>query len=112
MKSMTAAAGLLMVLTTYAVAQDARRVSRAEALDAAVSRPQPEYPAIAKQLHIEGSVDLEAAVTETGAVEKVTIVTGNPFLTNPAAEAVKRWKFKPFLADGKPVKAIAPVSVT
>ena len=56
-------------------------------------------------------MELEAVVTESGAVEKVNIVSGNPVLTRPAADAVKRWKFTPFTSDGKPVKALVPVAL-
>ncbi|HUA59863.1 MAG TPA: TonB family protein, partial [Verrucomicrobiae bacterium] len=53
---------------------------------------------------------LDATISEEGKVEKVAIVSGNPMLTHPAAEALKMWRFKPFLEDGKPVKVVAPVS--
>ena len=38
-------------------------------------------------------------VTEAGVVEKVNIVSGNPVLTSPASDAVKKWKFAPFTAE-------------
>ena len=66
---------------------------------------------MARQLKIEGAVELEAVVGETGAVEEVNIVSGNPILTKPAVEAVRKWKFAPFLQDGKPIRAGAPVTV-
>jgi protein TonB len=72
----------------------------------------PEYPVIAKQLKIEGAVELEAIVAESGVVEKVNIVSGNPVLTRPASDALKKWKFAPFTSDGKPVKAIVPVGLS
>ena len=72
----------------------------------------PEYPVIARQLKIEGAVELEAIVAENGVVEKVNIVSGNPVLTRPASDAVKKWKFAPFTSDGKPVKAAVPVSLS
>ena len=89
-----------------------KKISRSEALQAAVSKVQPEYPPMALQLRIEGSVDLEAFVTESGSVEKVNILSGNPVLTKPASEALMKWKFRPFVADGKPVRVVAPVSMT
>jgi TonB family protein len=57
-------------------------------------------------------VELEALVSESGTVEKVNIVSGNPVLTRPAVDAVKRWKFAPFTSDGKTVKALVPVGLT
>ena len=47
---------------------------------------------------------------EDGTVEEVRIVTGNLVLTKSAVEAVKRWRFKPFEADGKPSKAFVSLS--
>jgi protein TonB len=51
-------------------------------------------------------------VAENGTVEVVNIVSGNPVLTKPASEALKHWKFTPFQIEGKPAKAVAPVSIT
>jgi len=45
-------------------------------------------------------------------VEKVNIVSGNPVLTRPASEAVKKGKYTPFTADGKGVKALVPVTLS
>ena len=92
-------------------AQEPKKVSKVEGLNNATTKVQPEYPSMARQLKIEGAVELEAVVSEAGAVEKVNIVSGNPMLTRPAADAVKKWKFAPFTADGKAVKALVPVSM-
>ena len=56
--------------------------------------------------------DKKVSVTETGTVEKVNIVSGNAVLTKPASEAVRKWKYAPFTADGKAVKALVPVSLS
>ena len=106
-------AGVLLVLALPALAQEAtKKVSSSEALGAVVTRVEPEYPLMARQLRIQGDVSLEAVVAENGTVEKVNIVSGNPVLTRPAAEALRRWKFKPFSADGKPIKVLAPVNMS
>ncbi len=89
-----------------------KKVSKAEALVLIVAKTAPVYPPIAKQMKVEGTVELEAVLSEEGRVEKVNIVSGNPLLTRAGAEALKGWKFKPFVDDGKPVKVIAPVSFT
>lgn len=88
----------------------AKKVTRNEALNAVQSRVEPEYTGIAKQLKVQGVVELEALVGESGRVEEVKIVSGNPVLTAPAAAALRKWKFAPFTADGKAVKALAPVN--
>lgn len=101
----------LSVVSMAGLAQDApKRVSQQEAIKAAIAKVQPEYPPIAKQLKVTGIVELEAVVDEAGKVEQVKIVTGNPILTAPSAAALKHWKFTPFMSDGKPVKALAPVN--
>lgn len=89
-----------------------RKVSKAEGLSAVTSKVAPEYPTIAKQLKIQGEVELEALVTEAGVVEKVNIVSGNPVLTRPASDAIKKWRYAPFTSDGKAVKALVPVSLS
>jgi protein TonB len=105
---------IAMVFMTAALfAQDApKKVSKLDGLTNATTKVQPEYPQMAKQLKIEGQVELEAVVAENGAVEKVNIVSGNPVLTRPAADALKRWKFAPFTDSGKAVRAVVPVSLS
>jgi protein TonB len=104
--------GIGLVVLCVAFAQDApKKVSKAEGLNAVTTKVAPDYPVIAKQLKIEGAVELEAIVAENGTVEKVNIVSGNPVLTRPAVEAVKKWKYAPFTSEGKAVKAAVPVSV-
>src|ERR1700678_2726340 len=93
--------------------QDApKRDTLPEATAAITLKVAPEYPPFGRQLKIEGKVELEAIVAENGTVEKVNIVSGNPVLTKPASDAVKKWKFAPFMDGGKPCRALAPVTIT
>jgi periplasmic protein TonB len=102
---------LLSVLTIVSVAGFAedtpKRVSHVAAIESATTKVTPEYSAIARQLKIQGSVQLDAVIAEDGSVEKVDIVSGNPVLTKSAADALKKWRFKPFLEGDKPMKVIA-----
>ena len=93
-----------------AFSQDTVHVTQAEAIKNAREKVEPEYPAMAKQLHLEGAVQLEAHIGENGAVEEVKPLTGNAVLMNSAVAAMRKWRFSPFLADGKPVKVIADLS--
>ena len=103
---------VLVLATVCLFAQDApKKVSKTDGLNNATTKVQPEYPPMARQLKIEGAVELEAVVAENGTVEKVNIVSGNPVLTKPAVDAVKKWKFSPFTDSGKVVKAVVPVSM-
>ena len=62
------------------------------------------YPAEAAQKQIQGQVWVKLLVSETGDVENVEVVSGDPILAKAAVDAVKKWKFKPFIKKGKPVK--------
>jgi protein TonB len=101
---------LAMLAGLPAFAQDSVHVSQADAVKAAKEKFEPEYPPMAKQLHLEGNVQLEAHIGENGAVEEVKPLTGNAVLMNAAVAAIKKWKFTPFVSDGKPVKAVADLS--
>lgn len=57
------------------------------------SRIAPVYPEMAKRLHIEGLVKVEATVDGSGKVVDVKTLSGNHLLATAAEEAVKRWKF-------------------
>jgi protein TonB len=112
MKSRWQVITALALLVSAGWAQDApKKISRAEAMSAVATRVQPEYPPIARQMKIEGMVELEAVIGENGNVAKVDIVSGNAMLTSSAALAVKQWKFKPFVEDGKPIRVVAPISL-
>jgi protein TonB len=102
----------VLALPIVAMGQDApRKISKVTGMNAVQEKVAPEYPPFAKQLKIEGTVELEAVVAENGTVEDVKIVSGNAMLTKAGADALKKWKYKPFMeADGKPFKALVPVS--
>jgi len=100
----------LMNVTALPVSAQMRRLTHDEAVKAATSKPQPEYPAVAKQLRITGSVEVEVSIDPTGAVDGIKVLTGNPALTGSLASTLKRWHFEPILQDGKPTRAVAVLS--
>ena len=101
---------LLAVLVLGAQAEELR-VTDADAKRAAVKRPAPEFPPMARQLKITGKVDLEIVIAPDGTVEDVKILAGNPVLTKPCVTAVREWRFTPFRDEQKqPAKAIASLS--
>lgn len=106
-------AALLLSSALTGQAQDTiRRLGSDEAAKLATSKVQPEYPAIGKQLKLEGVVQVEASIDEKGVVENVRVVSGNVVLANSAVAAVKHWKFAPLAVDGKPAKGIAALNFT
>ena len=103
---------ILVLLSTAAYAQEAKKLTKAEALNAIQNKVPPDYPPIARQLKIEGTVELEALVSETGSVEKVNIVSDNPVLTKPATEAVKRGSSLRFKWMGSLPRRSPPITIT
>jgi protein TonB len=86
------------------------KVLEATAKQAAVEKVVPEYPAMARQLKLVGRVEVEATVDVEGKVENAKIVSGNPVLGTAAVNAMKRWKFTPFVADGKTTRALTTIT--
>ena len=70
----------------------------------AVNLPQPPYPMIAKQAHVQGPVSIQVLVSEEGKVLSAQVVSGNPMLSSAAKDAALRARFTPTMLNGQPVK--------
>jgi TonB family protein len=55
----------------------------------------PEYPEIARQLHLEGKVKVEVFISADGRVTDTKVIGGHPVLSQAAVEALKKWRFEP-----------------
>jgi len=75
-------------------------------------RVQPVYPAQAQAMHIEGNVILSATVGEDGSVRSLKVVSGHPMLARAAEEAVRQWRYRPALLNGKPVAMETRVTIS
>ena len=76
-----------------------------------VRHVSPVYPVQARMLRLEGTVVLDAVIFEDGTVHDVKVVSGQATLAQSAADAVKTWRYKPYVLDGKPVKNEITISV-
>jgi protein TonB len=76
-----------------------------------VKKTQPAYPASALRMGIQGPVQLLATVSKTGDISAVKILSGDASLARAASDAVKQWKYKPYLLDGSPVEIQTQVTV-
>jgi protein TonB len=76
-----------------------------------ISRVQPEYPADARDQRVEGAVVLKVTLDKEGNVGNIRLIQGHPLLAPAAIEAVKQWKYKPFLLDGVPLEVESQVTV-
>jgi TonB family protein len=87
------------------------RVSQGVATGLLVTRVQPQYPDDARQGRIQGQVVLRTLIDKNGDVDGLTLVSGHPLLAPAAIEAVKQWKYKPYLLNGQPMGVETQVTV-
>ena len=71
------------------------------AKDYLIQRVEPQYPDAARSQHIQGPVTLDVVVDEDGKVQNVKVVSGDSALAPAAVDAVQRWRFKPYLVNGR-----------
>jgi protein TonB len=76
-----------------------------------LKKVQPAYPSNALRMRVEGPVKLMATVGKTGSVTEVKVVSGDQLLTQSAVDAVKQWKYKPYLLNGDPVEIQTEISI-
>jgi protein TonB len=72
---------------------------------------QPIYPRNAVSMHVEGSVELMATISKTGDITRVKVISGDSQLSRAATDAVKQWKYKPYLLNGEPVEIQTQVTI-
>ena len=88
------------------------RVSQGVTKGMVVYRVEPTYPPLARQARIQGVVVLTAIIDKNGNIQNLRLVSGHPMLTPAAINAVKQWRYKPFLLNGQPVEVETTVTVT
>jgi protein TonB len=71
----------------------------------------PQYPAIAKAVGAQGTVVLQATISKNGAIENLRVLSGPPMLLQAAIDAVKTWRYRPYLLNGQPVEVETTVNV-
>jgi protein TonB len=78
---------------------------------ALVHNVQPVYPTEARARHLAGAVVLEATIAEDGSTRDLKIISGPPLLAKAAIEAVRQWRYRPSLLNGKPVAAQKQITI-
>lgn len=87
------------------------RVSQGVSRGLLVYRVEPVYPPLARQAHIQGVVVLTAIIDKEGSIQNLQLVSGHPMLAPAAIEAVKQWRYKPFLLNGQSMVVETTVTV-
>jgi TonB family protein len=90
-----------------------RVVLPAEVSMSLLIRPEaiPVYSPLARQAHIEGEVVLDADISKEGSVDALRVISGHPLLISSAVNAVKEWRYKPYMLNGVPVAVNTRITV-
>lgn len=76
-----------------------------------LQKVMPIYPPIAKATRKEGAVVLQATISTSGLIENLRVVSGEQMLVPAALEAVKNWRYRPYLLNGQPVEVETTINV-
>jgi len=77
-----------------------------------VARPvEPNYPMLAKQMKVQGSVVLQALIGREGGIQDLRVLSGPAILSTAAMDAVKQWRFRPYFQAGQSVETEARITV-
>lgn len=87
------------------------RVSSMVVAGLLIQKTLPTYPPLAKAMHIDGTVALAATISKGGSIENLRVVSGPPMLQTAALDAVKTWRYRPYLLNGDPVEVETTVNV-
>jgi periplasmic protein TonB len=87
------------------------RVSSGVSSGLLIRKVSPNYPPLARQARIQGTVVLQAQISKDGSIQNLQLISGHPMLAPAAIEAVKQWKYKPYLLNGEPVEVETQVQV-
>jgi periplasmic protein TonB len=71
----------------------------------------PSYPMLARQMKVQGSVVLQALIGKDGLIQDLRVLSGPGILSTAAQEAVRQWRFKPYLQNGQAVETEANITV-
>jgi periplasmic protein TonB len=76
-----------------------------------IVRKPPVYPAIAKTARVSGTVVMQATISKTGTIDNLRVVSGPQLLRQSAVDAVRNWRYKPYMLNNEPVDVESTVSV-
>lgn len=101
----------VLLLCLPVVAEDMPKIGTEEAMKHLLESVPAKYPTMAARANIQGKVMVEATVSPEGKVSHVRLVSGHPLLAPAALDAVRQWKFQPFLLNAQPVTVLTTLPV-
>lgn len=76
-----------------------------------IHRVQPEYPQLARQARVQGPVVLRAIISREGRIENLQVLSGHPMLVQAAIDAVRQWRYRPYVLNDQPVEVETQITV-
>jgi protein TonB len=71
----------------------------------------PVYPPLARSARIQGQVVLQAVISKQGVIENLKVLAGHPMLVPAAKEAVRQWRYRPYVLNNEPVEVETQITV-
>ena len=87
------------------------RVSQGVVSGLKVREVKPVYPPIAKTARVQGNVVLQAEISKEGTIQNLRVLSGPPLLIQSALDAVKQWRYRPYVLNGEPVEVETTITV-
>jgi protein TonB len=87
------------------------RVSAGVTQGMVLHKIQPSYPPLARTARVQGSVILAAVIGKDGTIQNLHVISGHPLLTQAALDAVRQWRYRPYILNGEPVEVDTQVTV-
>jgi periplasmic protein TonB len=76
-----------------------------------IYKVQPIYPPLARAARIQGAVIIRAVISRNGTIENLQTLSGHPMLVAAALDAVRQWRYRPYILNGDPVEVETQVTV-
>lgn len=92
------------------VRRDPIRISKLDE-GALLRRVQPVYPPIARTTRTQGPVVLTALIDTDGRIINLRLVSGHPYLVNAAMDAVKQWRYRPYILNSQPIEVETQITI-
>ena len=87
------------------------RISQGVTNGLLIHKVEPPYPVLAKSARVQGNVVLKAVIDKEGTIQDLQLVSGHPMLVPAAIEAVRQWRYRPYLLNGQPVEVETTITV-
>jgi protein TonB len=93
------------------VIKERRTMSEMQQMAQLITRVEPRYPQLAIQIQREGRVELHALISTEGRIESLEVVSGDPLFIQSALAAVREWRYRPTILNGRPIEVDTRITV-